>query len=813
MVAVLFCNALSLAADARPTMILLERCLILAPQGRGGRFAIHKDALEAEIVNGRWKTPQVQAAKGEVPTWQEAQADKEGAISHKALQGGYVFWPVTAPKAGVYLLEASGHGCVYVNGQIRTGDSYSHGIVRLPVALKEGSNELLFLVGRGRLQARLVKASSPALLDNRDTTLPDFLAAEKAPVWASIVILNASTEPLTGLRLLAKWDGSETLPTPVPTMPPLSQRKVGFRIPAGNLPITDKVSVHLRLENIRSEQPELLDQTMVSLRIRKPTQSQKRTFLSQIDGSVQYFAVQPGVANAEKDGKPLALVLTLHGAGVEAIGQAESYGSKPWCHIVAPTNRRSFGFDWEDWGRIDALEVLDLAKKQLQTDPRRTYLTGHSMGGHGTWQVGVHYPDHFAAIGPSAAWVSLWSYAGQRPQPANALETMLQRSAAGSDTLSLVRNYASQGVFILHGDVDDNVPVGQAHIMRKELAAFHTDFVYHEQPGAGHWWGNPCMDWPPLFDFLSQRTLPKLEDVRQVEFQIVSPSISSWSHWACIEAQVRPFQVSTVKLKLDPAKRRFSGATENVARLQFDLTPLKPGDPVHVELEGRKVAEIAWPGDKPRIWLERQGDKWVVGREPSPALKGPHRCGPFKEAFRNRVVFVYGTRGNAQENAWAYAKARYDAETFWYRGNASVDLVADVDFDPDKEPDRNVIVYGNAQSHGHWNALLKDSPVQVKRGEVHVGERRAQGEDLACLFVRPRPGSARALVGVVSGTGLPGMRVTERMPIFMSGVGYPDLLLLDAGVLTQGSASLRAAGFFGLDWGVGSGEIVWRKEP
>ena len=48
------------------------------------------------------------------------------------------------------------------------------------------------------------------------------------------------------------------------------------------------------------------------------------------------------------------------------------------------------------------MEVLGIAKKDLRTDPTKTYLTGHSMGGHGTWNVGVHYPDKFAPIAPSA---------------------------------------------------------------------------------------------------------------------------------------------------------------------------------------------------------------------------------------------------------------------------------------------------------------------------------------------------------------------------------------------------------------------------
>ncbi len=86
---------------------------------------------------------------------------------------------------------------------------------------------------------------------------------------------------------------------------------------------------------------------------------------------------------------------------MEAMGQASAYSPKSWLHLIAPTNRRPYGFDWEDFGRADAMEVLENAKMTLRHDPARVYLTGHSMGGHGAWHLGSLYPDTFAAIGPT----------------------------------------------------------------------------------------------------------------------------------------------------------------------------------------------------------------------------------------------------------------------------------------------------------------------------------------------------------------------------------------------------------------------------
>src|SRR5262249_33534960 len=147
----------------------------------------------------------------------------------------------------------------------------------------------------------------------------------------------------------------------------------------------ENIPVEVILESRREGLTQTLDRTKLSFRLRQPAQSHKRTFVSAIDGSVQYYAVQP--AHPEPSGPPPGLILSLHGAAVEAMGQADCYSSKSWAHVVAPTNRRPYGFDWEDWGRLDALEVLEQARRELKTDPRRTWLTGHSMGGHGTWHL------------------------------------------------------------------------------------------------------------------------------------------------------------------------------------------------------------------------------------------------------------------------------------------------------------------------------------------------------------------------------------------------------------------------------------------
>jgi hypothetical protein len=287
----------------------------------------------------------------------------------------------------------------------------------------------------------------------------------------------------------------------------------------------------------------------------------------------------------------------------------------------------------------------------------------------------------------------------------------------------------------------------------------------------------------------------------------VNPGVSARSHWLTIAQQVSPLRVSWADVRCDPGQRRFLGRTENVALLALDVGHLPGGEPLNVELDGQKLSLLPRPKAGP-LRLQRILGNWSAAGEPSPWMKGPHRSGPFKDAFRHRLLFVYGTQGTPEETAWAQAKARFDAENFWYRGNGAIEILPDTAFNPATDRDRGVVLYGNEDGNSAWGALLEKSPVRVRRGEVIIGADKISGDNLACLFLRPRPGSDVACVAVICGTGLPGMRLTDRLPIFPSGMDYPDCTVIGTERLTQPGRGVRAAGFFGNDWQIETGDFV-----
>lgn len=172
------------------------------------------------------------------------------------------------------------------------------------------------------------------------------------------------------------------------------------------------------------------------------------------------------------------------------------------------------------------------------------------------------------------------------------------------------------------------------------------------------------------------------------------------------------------------------------------------------------------------------------------------------------MVFVYGTTGTKEENEWAYNKARYDAETWYYRGNGAVDVISDKEFSLAAYADRGVVVFGNAVTNSAWNLVLGQCPIQVQKGSMKIGNETLSGDDLGGYFIYPRPDSPLASVAAVTGTGLAGMMATESNQYFTGGSGFPDYFIFSAAMLKEGTKGVKIAGFFDNQWQFSPTDVV-----
>lgn len=813
------------AWEARP-----EAALVLPAVGRGGRVPFPIDAVMASVVDGSWRPAiegdEVLRPDGVSVAWAPLESEEPGVFDGRTWRGGWMLLEIQSDSPRPVRLEIRGHSMAFVNGRPRVGDLYGFEFVHLPVMFNAGPNYVLLQGARGNTRVRAVAPESDVELIP-DVTLPDYVVGEDGTgLFGQVLLSNYGFERIEGARVLTAYAGNGepiVAETTLPALPGESVRPVRIDLPA--LRATERGGIELLVRVLASD-GSLLGEGRVRTRAVGPDDVRVVTFQSEVDGSVQKYALRPA-SSPEADG----LVLSTHGAGVDAPNQAAAYSAKDWAHLVAPTNRRPFGFDWEDWGRLDGIEALEHAQRTLGTAPEKTWLTGHSMGGHGAWHLAVTFPDRFAAVGPSAGWVDFWSYGAADLDASDPVAQVFRRATLPSRTLTMQKNLANLGVYILHGDADETVPVREARTMRDELGAWHEDVGYHEQPGAGHWWdmegpGAACVDWPPMFEMFQRRTIdlgPGGDGPDEIAFITAFPGVNARHFWARVEQQTRPLEASELRLRRERGAggvTAVTGETSNIARLRLGIGAAtdgtKPPAAVQIELDGQRVRTR--PVDREgvlEVRLERDGasGRWrVAGEIDTASEKTPERSGLFKSAFNHRPVLVYGTTGSAEENLWAVSRARYDAERFWYRGNGLLEVVADRDFEPGAFAGRSVILYGNRDTNGAWGVMVPDgAALDVRAGAVRIGDQTHEGEGLGLLGVLPRVDDRVASVGLIGGTCLVAMRAGDHLPIFTSGVAYPDFTLFDADVWRRGIEGVRAAGFFGNDWSIERGLMVERE--
>ncbi|MEZ4825144.1 MAG: hypothetical protein R3C61_02450 [Bacteroidia bacterium] len=454
---------------------------------------LHSDPVLKALSEGTFILPKAgddMLINGDTKTWQAIETDENGWFSGSALRGGYICISYRSPQKQVVMLEEMGNLWGWINGEFRIGNQYQSkdnfepwepdfGFSMVPVELKKGNNLLVFRCSRGRFKLKIHASPGEAFLNARDATLPDLPTGTIPDYLGAIVVGNAQNSPAEGYKLEVSFPDAEVQTTEIGFLPPLGMRKTAFRI-KGKYAISGNEPSDLVVK-VKDREGRILAETSLSLRHRLPGELHKRTYQSAVDGSVQYFAVNP--ANGPKG--PKALVLSVHGANVEGLNQAASYYPKSWVNIVSPTNRRPYGYNWEDWGRMDALAVLEEAKNC--TKPIFSgYLTGPFDGRTWAPEPVATFPDHWAVIAPQCRVYESGQLLLAVLCPQQFLEenTLIRRSRNMAMTDSMAINYKQNGLYILHGGADDVVSARTGALRSFCFGKFHSkDFVYHEEPG------------------------------------------------------------------------------------------------------------------------------------------------------------------------------------------------------------------------------------------------------------------------------------------------------------------------------------------
>jgi hypothetical protein len=719
-----------------------------------------KDIVGPALDAGTFVAPTGPGKDASGVEWVERKTGENGSLGYAGYSLFYAVAVVKLDAPRGIIVRADRFYQAYVNNAPQPGDPYMSRSHRTPAPGLAGDN---VVVGAAYMavndpEIEVLTTGSEVFFNALDITSPDLPVGQEATQWLGIPLLNLKAKPLKKMNArVLENDYFEATSIAYPSLAPAAVTQIAFELKpkAAATEAGESWPVHLLVE---SHSLDWSYETEVQVPTVAAGAAFRRTRLSRIDGSVQYYGVNPPSGEAPAGGH--AVVLSLHGAGVQGIGQAQAYGPKDWAYVVAPTNRRPFGFDWEEWGRVDGIEAFEDALASFPIDPTRAYVSGHSMGGHGTWQFGVHYSGRFRVAGPSAGWSSFYSYGGSQ-EPTGPFA----RARASSFTLNYVENLSNRAVYVIHGDKDDNVPISEAYLMQAAVEPVADEFWFHVEPGAGHWWDGPlgagadCVDWPPLFDIMKERAL----DPAELTFTYRSPGpwVNGRYSFVAIQSQIDPYSDATVDSIGEGDT--VTVTTGNVRGMVLDGAALTGKGVKKLLVDGKDVALA----DGPIAWGEQSG-------------KTPAASGPLNQVFHRPFCFVYDPGANPLFQRYV----SYLVSTWTIIGNGHACALTVKSLTDEIRKEYNLVYVGVSAK-----AVPVPDGIPFSWTPAAVTVAGNSVEQGTLLFVFPEEGHLSA--ALVAAEGAESLLYWEQP--FSSRSGLPDY----TGWTAQG---VYTAGFFDGDW-------------
>ncbi len=438
-----------------------------------------------------------------------------------------------------------------------------------------------------------------------------------------------------------------------------------------------------------------------------------RGYKSCVDGSVQPFAIR--YPDDYEPKKKYRLDVILHGRDatlteVKFIHAKETAKpGKPLDHFeVEVYGRGNNAYRWA--GEKDVFEAMWAANKDTSFDQDRIVLRGFSMGGAGTWHIGLRHPFTFAVLGPGAGFTTTRGYIGEKkfgPQP-----DYIEKCLRIYDAVDYAENVFNVPVVAYSGEKDKQKLA--ADLIETKLKDFKEphSFTHLVAPGLEH---KQPPEWMAKLEAEYQKHLkePRPPVLERFRFVTYTPHSTNFLRtWVVPIAQLKQYEKTVVDAK--QAEGKVTVDTVNVRTLALP----------HPRLEGWKVLTVDGQnipqvkGEFPDL-LEKVDGKWgVMVWKEGKRIKGSSSPGPIDDAFRERFVVVKATGKPWHEEPALFAAARHqEFDRNWsryFRG----DLPTAGHADPSTH--NSFVLFGDPQSNPTIAFVLPELPITWTKDELVV---------------------------------------------------------------------------------------------
>jgi predicted esterase len=468
-------------------------------------------------------------------------------------------------------------------------------------------------------------------------------------------------------------------------------------------------------------------------------------YRSGVDGTAQPFQVYVPAEYDFASPRPMPLHLFLHGRSAN-LNEISFLSGKGWVRssfgtdalpfvALYPYGRGNNGWRWA--GERDVFEAVAAVRRFLKVDNDRIVLRGFSMGGHGTWHIGLQHPGEWAAISPGAGFTETRVY----QKLGDGMPEWYTRLWRFYDPLGYAAN--AHTVPLHHYCGEEDPALVQHRLMTDAL--MREKAAYHEYigPKTGHRYD------PAKLEELLRGLAPAVRraDPDRVQFTTYTLRFAD-CRWVKLMGLERHLERADIDAQLlNSAHLRVH--TRNVTAVT--LTPPNAARRMRIEIDGQTLSLQRTDQGLP-IHLMRQKGKWQPGM-PKGLRKQPGLQGPIDDALFGPLLAVTpsGVPWHAEMDRWTARELdRFRAQwSFYMRGTLPV--VRDTDLSAEQVRGHNLYVFGDPGSSAVLRRLLSKLPLKWDREGFELGGRRYSGRDHLPMLIFPNPENPKRYIVLNSG--------------------------------------------------------------
>ena len=469
-----------------------------------------------------------------------------------------------------------------------------------------------------------------------------------------------------------------------------------------------------------------------------------RAYRSRVDASVQPYAVLLPPDYGKDAAKKWRLDIVLHGRDgslTEAKFIATHTGTAPKDLGYVQLEVYGRGNNAYRWaGETDVFEARnnfirdelrrtrvkgDFGEALSPIDPQRIVLRGFSMGGAGTWHLGLRHPGQFCVIGPGAGFTETHGYIGGLPKQ---LPDYQEKCLHIYDAVDYAENAFNVPIVAYSGSIDPQKKA--ADNIENALKNFKepVKFTHLIAPGLAHQMPKP---WQEKAEAEYRKYADKGRDPNPERIRFVTFTGGDCD-WLQITALDRLYEKAVVDATRKG--RSFAATTSNVRILKI-LESTSPA-PFRVTVDGQEV-KLAPQDDRVGAVVEKVNEKWVEVTEPladrqrKNPTKGGQLQGPIDDAFTSQFV-VCGAPGRYPAAAMKQFAAVWDR---YFRGALPTTTAEAYD----AKSGANLVLFGDPQSNPLVAKVLPKLPITWTKDELVVNGVKYDPKTHVPVLIYPNP--------------------------------------------------------------------------